>query len=140
MALKFNWSPFVGTQQADSPLMPADDLDKEEIVPRVQAVVSRIVRDTKTARAIKALHSHTCQLCGMRLELSPGVFYSEAHHLKPLGRPHNGPDTKANLICVCPNCHVKLDFHSISINAGQLKEKIGHSISQVYIDHHNERC
>lgn len=32
-------------------------------------------------------------------EKGPAGFYAEAAHIRPLGRPHNGPDTKDNLIC-----------------------------------------
>ena len=137
-ALIFDWSPYIGTQQAASPIFVADDLDEAELARRVKGEVSRIVRDTKIVREVKALHNHTCQLCGDRLELSPGTFYSEAHHLKPLGKPHAGPDKKANLVCVCPNCHVKLDYHAVRILPGQLKP--GHVVNQEYIDHHNDLC
>jgi hypothetical protein len=134
------WSPYIGTQQASSPIFPADDLDNDELAPRAKGEVSRIVRDTRIVREVKALHDHTCQLCGDRLELSPGTFYSEAHHLKSLGKPHNGPDIKSNIVCVCPNCHVKLDYHAVRILPGQLKLKPGHAVSQKFIDHHNANC
>jgi len=50
-----------------------------------------------------------------RLQISAGEFYLEAHHLKPLGKRHNGPDMEKNLVCVCPNCHVLLDFNAIRL-------------------------
>jgi hypothetical protein len=139
-ALAFDWSPYMGTQQATSPIVIADDLDEDELAPRVKGEVSRIVRDTRIVREVKALHDHTCQICGLRLELSPGVFYSEAHHLKPLGKPHRGPDKKANVVCVCPNCHVKLDFHAVRIAPAKLRTETGHSVAQRFIDHHNNLC
>ena len=139
-SLVFDWSPYIGTQQATSPIVVADDLDNDELAPRVIGEISRIVRDTKIVREVKALHDHTCQLCGLRLELSPGIFYSEAHHLKPLGKPHAGTDKIWNVVCVCPNCHVKLDYHAARILPGQLKLKPGHVVSQKSIDHHNANC
>jgi hypothetical protein len=139
-SLEFDWSLHVGTQQAASPPRIADDTDEDQLAPRAKGEVFRIIRDTKIVRDVKALHDHTCQLCGLRLELSPGVFYSEAHHLKPLGKPHHGPDKKANVVCVCPNCHVKLDFHAIRIQAAQLKPKADHTVNQKFIDHHNGLC
>jgi hypothetical protein len=98
-ALSFDWSPFVGTQQANSPLIPADDLDEDELAPRAKGMVSRIIRDTKIVREVKALHEHRCQLCGKRLQLSPGVFYSEPHHLKPVGKPHKHSLRLSELPC-----------------------------------------
>ena len=139
-ALVFDWSPYIGTQQAASPIIAADDLDDDELAPRAKGEVSRIVRDTKIVREVKALHDHTCQLCGHQLELSPGTFYSEAHHLQPLGKPHHGPDKRTNIVCVCPNCHVKLDYHAVRILHGQLKLKPGHVVGQKFIDHHNNCC
>jgi putative restriction endonuclease len=42
--------------------------------------------------------------------------YAEACHIKPLGRPHNGPDTPENILCLCPNCHVLFDEFALWIN------------------------
>lgn len=139
-AIAFDWSPYIGGQQATSPVFPADDLDPDELVPRVQSNVSRIIRDTKIVREVKALHNHACQLCGLQLQLSPGVFYSEGHHLMPLGKPHNGPDKRTNVVCVCPNCHVKLDYRRIKIQPGVLRVISGHLVAQKYIEHHNKHC
>ncbi len=52
--------------------------------------------------------------------------------MKPLGRPYNGPDTKDNIICVCPFCHVLLDYKVIKLD----KSKVPNVLS-VYIDYHN---
>ena len=35
--------------------------------------------------------------------------------LKPLGSPHDGPDTKQNIICLCPNHHVMFDKGTFAI-------------------------
>ena len=84
-------------------------------VPRRQEVwVSRVVRDSARARKIKALYRHSCQICEIRLECPAGL-YSEAAHIRPLGTPHNGPDTKDNILCLCPNHHVLFDNGAISI-------------------------
>jgi HNH endonuclease len=95
----------------DSITPVAIDADANDLPPRIRTEISRIVRDTKTARELKRLYNGQCQLCDDYLEISPGEFYLEAHHLKPLGQPHSGPDVQANLICLCPNCHVLLDFN-----------------------------
>ncbi|MBT6251913.1 MAG: hypothetical protein HOI84_01280, partial [Flavobacteriaceae bacterium] len=36
-------------------------------------------------------------------------------HIKPLGRPHSGPDVKENLLCLCPNHHDQFDALAFSI-------------------------
>lgn len=76
--------------------------------PRVQTTILRIVRDTKLSREIKKLYNYTCQVCGIRIALN-GIGYAEAAHIKPLGKPHNGTDVLANLLCLCPNHHVMFD-------------------------------
>jgi len=36
-------------------------------------------------------------------------------HIKPLGKPHNGDDSIANLLCLCPNHHVMFDKGTFAI-------------------------
>jgi hypothetical protein len=89
------------------------DLPEEPIIPgRVPTTVSRILRDTRIVAALKRQYAFRCQLCDTRLEL-PSGYYCEAHHIRPLGVPHHCPDTQSNLIIVCPNHHVLLDYGAI---------------------------
>ena len=60
------------------------------------------------------MHGYRCQICGIRLE-GPAGPYAEAAHIRPLGSPHNGPDTQDNIVCLCPNHHVLFDLGGISI-------------------------
>jgi len=80
----------------------------------------RVLRDTALARRVKADMNHTCQICSARIVLGDGTPYAEAHHVKPLGSPHNGPDQPGNIVCVCPNCHVQLDYGSIRADSTKL--------------------
>ncbi|HEY0076825.1 MAG TPA: HNH endonuclease [Abditibacteriaceae bacterium] len=80
--------------------------------PRVEMLVSRIVRDTPTALALKELYSDCCQVCGLTIRIGERN-YSEVHHLRPLGTPHDGPDTHDNMMVLCPNCHARFDFGGI---------------------------
>jgi len=105
---------------------------------RIPTVVDRIVRDPELVRNLKALYENRCQLCDTTVELKTG-YYCEAHHVRPLGNPHNGPDTKSNLLVVCPNCHVKLDFAAIQIETKKFRSN-KHKIAQAYVDYHNARC
>ena len=81
---------------------------------RQEISASRIVRDTAQARKIKALYDYRCQMCGIRLEGAAGP-YAETAHIRPLGIPHNGPDTPDNILCLCPNHHVLLDYGGAGI-------------------------
>jgi putative restriction endonuclease len=54
-------------------------------------------------------------MCGTRLDCPAGP-YAEAAHIRPLGDPHNGPDTEDNILCLCPNHHVLFDNGGVSIS------------------------
>jgi putative restriction endonuclease len=116
-------------------------------VPRRQDVrVSRIVRDSARASKIKALYKHRCQICGTRLECPAGP-YSEAAHIRPLGTPHDGPDTEDNILCLCPNHHVLFDSGAVSIaedlsligaDEGSLTVHPKHFINPGYLAYHRQ--
>jgi hypothetical protein len=115
----------------------ASDISPEYSVPsRAETTIHRITRDTKLVAYLKKLYLYQCQICTTRLELFPGYYYSEAHHLKPLGTPHNGPDTESNIIVVCPNHHVLLDYCAIKIERKSLL-LIKHKIDQAMLEYHN---
>lgn len=104
---------------------------------RVEAMVSRIVRDTVLTRQLKALHDHRCQVCGTRLSLAASQGYSEAHHMKPLGRPHNGPDTAENIIVLCPNCHALCDNAALPLSTSALRTAPAHKLGDEFLEYHN---
>lgn len=115
----------------------APDIDDANLG-RVATTIYRILRDTELARRVKMLHSFACQICGYSLILPDGTRYAEAHHIKPLGHPHNGPDWFDNIICVCPNHHASLDYRAQRIHLSTLRITPGHSLAVEYIDYHNE--
>ena len=111
-----------GSRSSVPPMEEAVDLNDPEKAsgmngpaPRIEATVSRVIRDTKRVRELKVLYSNRCQLCGLAVKLN-NKTYSEGHHLKPLGKPHNGPDTKTNVIIACPNHHAQLDYGALAIH------------------------
>lgn len=113
------------------------------IARRMSALVVRIIRDTPQARQIKQLYDYRCQVCGIRLEGSAGP-YAEAAHIRPLGRPHNGPDTPDNILCLCPNHHALFDYGGFSIDddlmllelEGRLFALPEHRISSDHLRYH----
>ncbi|MET9974448.1 HNH endonuclease [Streptomyces microflavus] len=79
-------------------------------VQRRTSVVQTQDRDTRVTRQVKNWYDGTCQFCGTVLELPvPPYTYSEAAHIQALGAPHNGPDRIENVLCLCPNCHIRFD-------------------------------
>lgn len=117
-----------------------------------QVVISeRLIRDTGLALRVKEIHDYACQVCGERLE-SPGGPYAEAAHIKPLGRPDDGPDIESNIICVCPNHHKLLDAGGIVVDEdwkvicvidgqvlGELARNRRHRLSQEFLTWHRQR-
>ena len=115
------------------------DLGGNQSPGRKRQEIYRVLRDTKLACQIKLLNHHCCQLCGTSILLADGKNYSEAHHIKPLGRPHNGPDIVSNIIVLCPNHHVMLDYGAIKLNISDIQMNADHTISEEFIEYHNER-
>lgn len=130
-AKEYDWSPYL--EEAFN--LVQSDIDVPE---REDIVVSRIIRDTALSSKVKAIHGYECQLCGTALEMPAGRKYAEAHHIKPLGKPHNGPDVIENMICLCPNHHAVLDYGAIKLHEEEIISKQGHGISKEFITYHNE--
>ena len=102
---------------ADLDYEPATPGESGIEVPVIRAVVRRIrLRNTFLAAWMKRRYRETCQVCRERLELTNCTYYAEAHHIKPLGIPHNGPDVKGNILVVCPNHHVMFDRGALIID------------------------
>jgi predicted restriction endonuclease len=117
----------------------ADLIDvKSDLPQKVLTEIYRILRDTALARKIKERHSYVCQVCGLEpIQLPNGNFYAEAHHLKPLGK-HGGLDIEGNIICVCPNCHAKLDYGVIKLEIEKLQTHKFHKVEKSFVKYHNK--
>ena len=110
----------------------AIDIEEFELPARHRLETYRILRDTVIARQVKSEYGYRCQLCGTTIELSNGELYAEAHHVKPLGDPHHGNDKIDNIVCVCPNCHVLLDYGAV-----EMRQDSFPNISLEFIQYHN---
>ena len=84
-------------------------------VGRTSVTSDRPIRDSALAQRLKEEYDFTCQIYGTRLD-SPSGPYAEAAHIKPLGRPDDGPDIKTNMLCLCPNDHKLMDCGGIVID------------------------
>jgi hypothetical protein len=86
-------------------------------------------RNQKVKKALKKEYEGICQICGIdnMIEMDSGKFYSEGHHLIPLGE--KGSDDLTNVVILCPLCHRKLHY---SKDREDLKQEI------LYSDQHME--
>ncbi len=100
------------TQAQDSSLRERG----EDYTARRLSTIQRIVRSNEIIQAIEVLYDYRCQVCGIRL-MTLGGPYAEGAHIRPLGTPHRGEDEISNLLCLCPNDHVRLDYGTILITS-----------------------
>lgn len=107
--VEFNFEPVVELPQGR----------QQVIRKRAPRLVS--LRDTVLAMEIKKQYCYKCQVCGNAILLSNEILYAEAHHLRPIGNPHNGPDIPGNIIVLCPNHHVMFDRGAIAVHPRTLK-------------------
>ena len=77
------------------------------------------LRDTMLGLAIKRLYRCLCQVCRAPVPLTR-TDYAESHHLRPLGSPHDGPDTPGNILVLCPNHHVMFDRGAAAVQPEHL--------------------
>lgn len=112
------------------------DLELQDTSPRLQELitanaepefVNRIMRirqrNRKLVQNLKNLYEGRCQLTGEQFTfLKPnGQFYSEVHHLIPLGE--HGSDSYNNAIVVSPLIHRMLHYATVSpINLNEIAE------------------
>lgn len=97
------------------PQEPARDLATPD-PDRVETTRSRVIRNTDLTQDMKQMYDHTCQICGTSRRGPGGDPYAEAHHIQPLGRPHDGPDNPENILVLCPNHHADFDYGRLSVD------------------------
>jgi hypothetical protein len=131
----FDWLPCLSILEPPETPQAADFPQPPE---RQQITTYRILRDSNLARRVKLLHEFQCQFCGYSIVLPDGSRYAEAHHIRPLGDPHSGPDVIENIACLCPNHHAELDYGVRTLASEDLRVVPGHSVGDIYLRYHNE--
>ena len=134
------------------PEEPARDLATPD-PDRIETTHSRIIRNTDLTHDMKRMYDHKCQICGASRQGPDGEPYAEAHHIQPLGRPHEGPDEPENILVLCPNHHADFDYGRLTVNVETYRvshtyeEAVDgtkldiadpHEISKEHLKYHNE--
>lgn len=119
---------------------------------RSEVTRNRIIRNSRVVRNLKESYEHRCQVCGDRRERRD-QGYAEGHHLRPLGKPHIGPDQSKNVLILCPNHHADFDNGMVRVDPDTLElshayedeldgTKLelapGHDIDSRFIRYHNQ--
>ncbi|MFE3500915.1 HNH endonuclease [Kitasatospora sp. NPDC059160] len=120
--------------------------------PRRESTSSRPVRNSALVSQVKEIYDYRCQVCDTVLQYNRRP-YSEAAHIRGLGKPHHGPDELHNLLCLCANHHVLFDGLAIYIDVegvvrethgdrplGPLRRHSDHPIDEKYIEYHRALC
>ncbi len=88
--------------------------------------VNRYLRNPKLTELKKRKMQYTCQVCGKKIPKTDGSFYIETHHIIPLY--DGGLDVSSNLVVVCPNHHVMMQYslpeENISITSHEIRFSI----------------
>lgn len=106
---------------------------------------SWITRDLALNVHIKELYDYRCQVCGTRMA-GPSGPYAEAARVRPFGKPHRGPDTADNTLCLCPNHHYLFDTGAFGVRddlrligmEGRLRVDPRHPLSVEHLRYHRE--
>ena len=132
------------SKEINTELPPARD--QEGPAPRTQRTTDQIQRDPNIPQRLKEQYDFTCQVCDIRLEAN-GIPHAIGAHIKGLGRPHEGPDLKENMLILCPNDHHLFDAFAFSIKDdysfvgrdGSLTVHPRHNIGLEYIRYHRDK-
>ncbi|MCY4491830.1 MAG: hypothetical protein OXC46_10310, partial [Thaumarchaeota archaeon] len=77
-----------------------EDVKSKNMTPKRKKEIREItVRNTKAVKKLKKLYNNKCQISGTKYTFKKkdnGEYYSEAHHLIPLGE--NGADNVSNIV------------------------------------------
>ncbi|MFJ4717086.1 HNH endonuclease [Streptomyces sp. NPDC088785] len=151
LMLQLGLEGYESASGVESSATEEEERDREPVGRRATHT-SRLVRDVALAKRVKEMHEDRCQVCGIRIATRFGT-YSEAAHIRGLGRPHHGPDELANLLVLCPNHHVQFDFLALYIDphgvvretwdgrrSGELRRLPGHPISEAHLRYHRALC
>jgi hypothetical protein len=127
------------------PLLPGE-ADATDAPPRrTESTVVRVVRSSAVIEFVKSLYDFKCQVCS-KVIVTPRGLYAEGAHIQPLGSPHNGRDDPSNVLCLCPEHHVMLDYGAFSVAEdysllgirGRLVVNPRHPISRKRLRYHRE--
>lgn len=120
---------------------------------RTEVTTSRIKRNTSISENLKEIYEYKCQICDIFLN-QPGTERGICigAHIKPIGKPHEGPDAIENMLCLCPNHHDQFDKHSFTIDSQnmkiiglegytgkQLNVNKKHRIDKDFVDYHKKQ-
>lgn len=111
-------------QEIIDDLFSEDETEMDDMPPdRVEITQKVRKRNAKAVKDLKELYQGRCQITGddLTFRKKDGTFYSEAHHLIPLG--NDGADSLFNIVVLSPLIHKMLHYAEVSeINLDDISE------------------
>ena len=115
---------------------------------RTSSVISRYIRESRYGKELKELYEYRCCFCEKIIERPFDNPYVESCHIQSLNE--DGPDVKENILILCPNHHIEVDYGTITINPKNLmlihideknelhgkKIKLRHKVNSEYLEFH----
>lgn len=109
--------------------------------PKIRSYVTRFIRDTKKTRELKTVYQNKCQICNYQIKKPNNEYYSEAHHVWPLGaKPNPGDDDFTNMLVLCPTHHAEFDYGVIRISKDgkNIIDRNGEKVSSIHYESNHE--
>ena len=82
------------TLTSEAEIASVDEMEELKPPRRATFAIQRVIRDSAVGKDLKRLYQYQCQVCGTTIELPDGKRYAEIHHLRPVGKPHNGKEDR----------------------------------------------
>ena len=98
--------------------------DTPEAANRARGVATRLIRDARFSKDVRAAYNESCAMCGLTLDLVVGA------HILPVNAP-GAPDKVWNGMALCHNHHAAFDKHFIWVDPAKHDIKIRPDILEI---------
>ena len=91
-----------------------DEVRSQDTSPKTKQLITTIrARNSKAVKNLKTLYNNQCQISGKKYTFKKidGGYYSEAHHLIPLGK--GGADHACNIVILSPLIHRMMHYAKV---------------------------
>ena len=107
----------IGGSKNQKPAILAATQSATDMLPvaRIFVQAQRQSRNRQHVLFVKQIYDHRCAICDRALLLGDRRQYSEAGHVRPVGKPFDGPDHSSNMLVFCPNHHKSFDHGALTL-------------------------
>ena len=95
-------------------LFDEDEISSQNTSPKTKELIRTVrIRNSKAVKKLKTIYDNQCQISGEKYTFKKinGEYYSEAHHLIPLGK--GGADSVYNMVILSPLIHRMMHYAKV---------------------------